>query len=44
MSPLERDNSRKGEVIPTKIDVDTSKVRTKILETIKEEAVGIKQA
>ncbi len=42
MSPLERDNSRKGEVIPTKIDVDTPKVRTKILETIKEEAVGIK--
>jgi electron transfer flavoprotein alpha subunit len=42
MSPLERDDSRKGEVIPTKVDVDTSKVRTKILETIKEEAVGIK--
>jgi len=42
MSPLERDDSRKGEVIPTKIDIDTSKVRTKILETIKEEAVGIK--
>jgi electron transfer flavoprotein alpha subunit len=42
MSPLERDNSRKGEVIPTKIDIDTSKVRTKISETIKEEAAGIK--
>ncbi len=42
MSPLERDDSRKGEVISTKIDIDTSKVRTKILETIKEEAVGIK--
>jgi electron transfer flavoprotein alpha subunit len=42
MSPLEPDNSRKGEVIPTKIEIDTSKVRTKILETIKEEAVGIK--
>jgi electron transfer flavoprotein alpha subunit len=42
MSPLERDDSRKGEVIPTKIDIDTSKVRTKILETIKEETVGIK--
>ena len=42
MSPLERDASRKGEVIPTKIDIDTSKVRTKILETVKEEAVGIK--
>ena len=42
MSPLERDDSRKGEVIATKIDIDTSKVRTKILETVKEEAVGIK--
>jgi electron transfer flavoprotein alpha subunit len=42
MSPLERDDSRKGEVVPTKIDIDTSKVRTKILETVKEEAVGIK--
>jgi electron transfer flavoprotein alpha subunit len=42
MSPLERDDSRKGEVIPTKIDIDTSKVWTKILETVKEEAVGIK--
>jgi electron transfer flavoprotein alpha subunit len=42
MSALERDDSRKGEVIPTKIDIDASKVRTKILETVKEEAVGIK--
>jgi electron transfer flavoprotein alpha subunit len=42
MSPLERDDSRKGEVTPTKIDIDTSKVRAKILETVKEEAVGIK--
>jgi electron transfer flavoprotein alpha subunit len=42
MSALERDDSRKGEVIPFKVDIDTSKVRTKILETVKEEAVGIK--
>jgi len=42
MSPLEHDDSRKGEVVPTKIDIDTSKVRAKILETVKEEAVGIK--
>jgi electron transfer flavoprotein alpha subunit len=42
MSPLERDASRKGEVIPTKVDIDVSKVRTKIVETVKEEAVGIK--
>jgi electron transfer flavoprotein alpha subunit len=42
MSPLERDDSRKGEILPTKIDIDTAKVRTKILETVKEEAAGIK--
>jgi electron transfer flavoprotein alpha subunit len=42
MSPLERDDSRKGEVIPVKIDIDISRVRTKILDTVKEEAVGIK--
>jgi len=42
MSPLERDASRKGMVIPTKIDIDESKVRTRILQTVKEEAVGIK--
>jgi electron transfer flavoprotein alpha subunit len=42
MSPLERDDSRKGEVIPTKIDIDASKVRTEVLETVKEEAIGIK--
>ncbi len=42
MSPLERDPSRKGEVKPTKIDIDMSKVRTRILETVKEQAVGIK--
>ena len=42
MSPLERDASRKEEVISTKVDIDTSKVRTKIVETVKEEAVGVK--
>jgi electron transfer flavoprotein alpha subunit len=42
MSPLERDDSRKGEVLPTKVDIDAARVRTKILETVKEEAVGIK--
>jgi electron transfer flavoprotein alpha subunit len=42
MSPLEPDASRKGEVIPTKVDIDMSKVRTKIVETVKEEAVGVK--
>jgi len=42
MSPIERDDSRKGEVIPTKAEIDTSKVRTKIVETVKEEVTGVK--
>jgi len=42
MSPIERDDSRKGEVIPTKVEIDTSKVRTKIVEKVKEEVTGIK--
>jgi electron transfer flavoprotein alpha subunit len=42
MSPLERDDSRKGEVIPTKVKIDMSKVRTKVLETVKEEVAGVK--
>jgi len=42
MSPLQRDDSRKGETLPTRVAIDTSKVRTKILETVKEEAEGIK--
>ena len=42
MSPMERDDSRKGETIPTKVEIDSSKVRTKIIETIKEEVAGIK--
>jgi electron transfer flavoprotein alpha subunit len=42
MLPSERDASRKGEIIPFRVDIDASKVRTKTLETVKEEAVGIK--
>jgi len=42
MSPLERDDARKGETIPVKVDVDASRVRTQILETVKEEAAGMK--
>lgn len=42
MSPLERNPSRSGKVIATKVDIDTSKIRTRILQTAKEEAVGIK--
>ena len=42
MSPIERDDSRKGEIIPTKAEIDPAKVRAKIAETIKEEVTGVK--
>lgn len=42
MSPIKRDESRKGEVIPAKVTVDMSKVKTKVVETIKEEVAGVK--
>ncbi len=42
MSPLERDDARKGEIISYKVEVDSAKVTTKTVETIKEEAVGMK--
>jgi len=42
MSPLERDDARKGEIISYEVDVDSSKVTTKTVETVKEEAVGMK--
>ncbi len=42
MTPLEADESRKGEIIPTKIDIDPSKIRTKVIDTVKEEISGIK--
>ncbi len=42
MSPIERDNSRKGEVIPIKVEIDMSTIRTKVIEKVKEEVAGIK--
>ena len=42
MSPIERDDSRKGEVIPTKVEIDTSAIRTKIVAKVREEVAGIK--
>ena len=42
MSPLEPNESRKGEIIPLKIELDPAKVRTKVLETVKEEVTGVK--
>ena len=42
MSALEPDASKKGEIIPTQISIDTAKVRTKVLESVKEEVAGMK--
>ncbi len=42
MSPLEPDESRKGEIVPIKVDLDPAKIRTKVIETVKEEIAGIK--
>jgi len=42
MSPLERDDSRQGEVITIKAELDPSAIRTRVLEKVPEEVVGIK--
>jgi len=42
MSPLERDESRRGEVITIKASLDRQTIRTKVLEKVVEEVVGIK--
>lgn len=42
MAPLERDDSRQGEVIPWQGVVDTSLMRTKLMDQVKEEAKGIR--
>jgi len=42
MSPLERDDSRQGEVITIEAGLDPSAIRTKILEEVAEEIKGIK--
>jgi len=42
MAPLERDDSRKGEVITIEAGLDPSAIRTKFLEKVKEEVEGIK--
>jgi electron transfer flavoprotein alpha subunit len=43
MSPLERDASRKGEVITVDAALDPSTIKTGFLEHVKEEVEGIKQ-
>ena len=42
MSPLEPNESRKGEITPIKVELDPAKVRTKVLETVEEEVTGVK--
>ncbi|MBL7120275.1 MAG: electron transfer flavoprotein subunit alpha/FixB family protein [Dehalococcoidia bacterium] len=42
MSPLERDDSRKGEVIDVEAGIDASIVRAKFVEKVKEEVAGVK--
>ncbi len=42
MSPLERDNTRSGEVIPFDPGLDASLLRARVLGKIKDEVVGIK--
>jgi electron transfer flavoprotein alpha subunit len=42
MSPIERDDSRTGEVILTKPEIDTSTIATRIVERVKEEVTGVK--
>ena len=42
MSPLERDDSRKGEIINIEAGLDPSAIRTKVLDKVVEEVEGIK--
>ena len=42
MSPLEPDEGRKGEITSVKFDLDPTKIRTKVIETVKEEVSGVK--
>ncbi len=42
MSPSQRDETRKGEIIPILVKLEPAQIRTKIIDRVKEEAVGIK--
>jgi electron transfer flavoprotein alpha subunit len=42
MTPLEPNEARKGEIAPIQIALDAAKIRTKVLETVKEEVAGVK--
>lgn len=42
MSPLEKDDSRKGEVVSVEAGIDAAALRIKVMGTVKEEVEGIK--
>jgi electron transfer flavoprotein alpha subunit len=42
MTPLEPDESRKGDIVPVKVEIDASQIKTKVIDTVKEEVAGIK--
>lgn len=42
MSPLERDDSRKGEVIDVDAGIDASIIKAKVVDKVKEEIAGVK--
>ncbi|MBU3947165.1 MAG: electron transfer flavoprotein subunit alpha/FixB family protein [Proteobacteria bacterium] len=42
IEPLERDDSRKGEIIPVKVNIDPALIRIKVVKKIKEETEGIR--
>ena len=42
MAPVGPDEARKGEVIAVPAEIDASQIKTKVLETVKEEVEGIK--
>lgn len=42
MSPLERNETRQGEIIPITVDIDPTKIRAKVIEKVKEEVAGVR--
>lgn len=42
MAPLPPDPAKKGEIIPFPVSMDASKIRAKVLQTVKEEVTGVK--
>jgi electron transfer flavoprotein alpha subunit len=42
MTPLEPNESRTGDIIPVKVEIDPSQIKTKLIQTVKEQVAGIK--